>query len=591
MPTLRTVPLSAATREDHLARLRATSPEAPLDILVVGGGSTGVGAAFDAATRGLDVGIVEARDWASGTSSRSSRLMHGGLRYLEMLDVKLVYEALRERDLLLTQTAPHLVRPLRFVFPFFHKVIDRGFIGAGVTMYDAMQSLGRRRAMGAHRHLSRRSMAATFPSLDDEKIVGAVEYADAQFDDARLAMMLVRSAVDHGAVAANYTAVTGYLRGDDGRVQGVRVREETSGEEFDVHARAVILAGGVWTQEQQELAGADGGLEVLASKGAHITVPRDRIRADAATGVITKTEKSVLFLIPWDEYWVIGTTDTPWAEDVAHPAATADDIDYILEHANAVLKEDLTRDDVVATYAGLRPLLQPVTGSDGGSTKISREHTVTEVAPGLTAVAGGKWTTYRAMAEDVVDFVVRETHQTRPSLTEHIPVLGGLGYSEIEAEADRIAADYGLDEARVDRLLFRYGTVLRHVLDLIDADPSLSVPLAEAPRYLRAEIVYAARAEGVVHLDDVIERRTRLSTEVRDRGVAAAEEIASLVAPELGWDEERIAGEIRAYKDLVAARLRGETAHDDVTAAAALAAADAAPVHGKEPVHGHDLPA
>lgn len=208
-----------------------------------------------------------------------------------------------------------------------------------------------------------------------------MEYADAQFDDARLAMMLVRSAVDHGAVATNYTAVTGYLRGDDGRVQGVRVREETSGEEFDVHARAVILAGGVWTQEQQELAGADGGLEVLASKGAHITVPRDRIRADAATGVITKTEKSVLFLIPWDEYWVIGTTDTPWAEDVAHPATTADDIDYILEHANAVLKEDLTRDDVIATYAGLRPLLQPVTGSDGGSTKISREHTVTEVAP------------------------------------------------------------------------------------------------------------------------------------------------------------------------------------------------------------------
>lgn len=573
MPTLRTTPLSAALRQEHLARLRAATAENPLDILVVGGGSTGVGAAFDAATRGLDVGIVEARDWASGTSSRSSRLMHGGLRYLEMLDVKLVYEALRERDLLLTRTAPHLVRPLRFVFPFFHKVIDRGFIGAGVTMYDAMQSLGRKRAVAGHRHLSRRSMAATVPALDDERIVGAVEYADAQFDDARLAMMLVRSAVDHGALAANYTRVVGYLKDDDGRVRGARVREELTGEEFDVHARATILAGGVWTQEQQELAEAEGGLEVLASKGVHITVPKERIEADPRTGVITKTEKSVLFLIPWDEYWVIGTTDTPWEEDVAHPAATAEDVDYVLEHANEILKEDLTRDDVIAAYAGLRPLLQPVrTADDGGSTKISREHTVTEVAPGLTAVAGGKWTTYRAMAEDVVDHVVRDAHPTRPSLTEHIPVLGGLGYAEIEGQAGRIAECYGLDPVRVDRLLSRYGTVLRHVLDLIDADPALGAPLAHAPRYLRAEIVHAARAEAVVHLDDVLERRTRLSTEVRDRGVAAADEVAALVGAELGWDAARRAAEVRRYGELMAARVRGEQAEDDASAAAALAA-------------------
>lgn len=578
MPTLRTTDLSADLRADHLARLKAADAENPLDILIVGGGSSGAGAAFDAATRGLDVGIVEARDWASGTSSRSSRLMHGGLRYLEMLDVKLVYEALRERDLLLTKTAPHLVRPLRFVFPFFHKVIDRGFIGAGVTMYDAMQSLGRKRAVAGHRHLTRRSMAATVPALDDEKIVGAVEYADAQFDDARLAMMLVRSAVDHGALAANYTKVVDYLRDGDGRVCGARLREEVTGEEFDVHARSTILAGGVWTQEQQDLAEAEGGLEVLASKGVHITVPKERIEADPHTGVITKTEKSVLFLIPWDEYWVIGTTDTPWKEDVAHPAATADDIDYVIEHANAILKQDLTRDDVIATYAGLRPLLQPVkTSDDGGSTKISREHTVTEVTPGLTAVAGGKWTTYRAMAEDVVDFVVRESHPTRPSLTESIPVLGGLGYAEIAERAEAIAAQRGWDEVRVDRLLSRYGTVLDHVLALIDEHPDLGRPLEAAPRYLRAEIVYAARAEGAVHLDDVLERRTRLSTEVRDRGVAAAEEVAALVAPELGWDDARRTAEVKRYRDLMEARMRGEGTGSDAAAAQALAAADTAP--------------
>lgn len=576
MPTLRTTDLSAALRADHLARLRAATADRPLDVLVVGGGSTGVGAAFDAATRGLDVGIVEARDWASGTSSRSSRLMHGGLRYLEMLDVKLVYEALRERDLLLTRTAPHLVRPLRFVFPFFHKVIDRGVIGAGVTMYDAMQSVGRRRAVGTHRHLSRKSMAAVIPALDDDAIVGAVEYADAQFDDARLAMMLVRSAVDHGAAAANYTSVVDYLHGEGGRIVGVRVREELTGEEFEVHARATILAGGVWTQEQQELAEVDGGLEVLASKGVHVTVAKDRISADPTTGVITKTEKSVLFLIPWDEYWVIGTTDTPWRQDVRHPAATAADVDYVLEHANAILKEDLTRDDVIATYAGLRPLLQPLKGGEG-SAKVSREHTVTELAPGLTAIAGGKWTTYRVMAQDAVDFAIRGLFPTRPSRTEHTPVLGGLGYAEVAAEAEGIAERYGLAPARVDRLLFRYGTVLRELLALIDADPGLGEPLAAAPRYLRAEIRYAARAEGVVHLDDVLERRTRLSTEVADRGVDAAEEVAALVGEDLGWDSARRAAEVRRYRALIAARLTGEQAADDASAAAALAGAEDVP--------------
>jgi glycerol-3-phosphate dehydrogenase len=569
--------LTPEGRAEHLSRLRAATAEAPLDVLVVGGGVNGAGAAFDAATRGLSVGLVESHDWASGTSSRSSKLMHGGLRYLQMLDFKLVAEALRERDLLLEHTAPHLVKPIKFVFPFFKKVIDRGFIGSGVMLYDAMQSIGRKRAVPFHRHLLHEKMLEVFPALDGEKAVGALEYYDAQMDDARFVMMLVRSAAQLDAAVANYTTVVGYLH-EGKRVIGVRVRDEESGEEFDVHARETILAGGVWTQEQQDLAGADAGLEVLASKGIHVTVARDRIPAVPDTGIITQTEKSVLFIIPWDEYWVIGTTDTPWTQDPRDVGATSSDIDYVLEHANAVLKDDLAREDVIGVYSGLRPLLQPVKkGGDKGSTKVSREHTVMEVEPGLSAIAGGKFTTYRVMAEDVVDFAIKDTEPGRPSLTRSVPVIGAQGYGTLVRDKATIAARYGFDEIRTDRLLFRYGALLHDVLALIDEDPSLATPLEHAPRYLRAEVLYAVRAEGARHLADVLERRTRLDYETRDRGVAAADEVAALIGPELGWDEAATTAEISAYREYIAARLEGEATTSDDEAASRIATASEVP--------------
>ena len=570
------IPLNPEQRERSLERLAAATRENPLDVLVIGGGGTGAGAVFDAATRGLDVAIVEAEDWASGTSSRSSKLMHGGLRYLQMLDFALVHEALRERDLLLRHTAPHLVRPISFVFPFFKKVIERAYIGAGVALYDTLasaSSIGRKRAVPFHRHLSHSGMLKHFPSLDGDVITGALEYYDAEFDDARMAMMLVRSAVQQGAAAASRTRVISYLH-EGKQVIGVRVRDEVTGTEYDVHARATILAGGVWTQEQQELAGSDTGLKVLASKGVHIVVPRERISAAPDTGIITQTEKSVLFIIPWDEYWVIGTTDTPWKLDVSKVTASGADIDYILEHANAVLSEDLTRQDVIGVYAGLRPLLQPVKKGDGASTKVSREHTVMEVEPGLSAIAGGKWTTFRVMAEDVVDFAIRDLFPGRPSLTESIPVIGGQGFAQIEQEKGSIAAQNGFDEIRTDRLLFRYGTLLREVLDLIDADSSLATPLEHAPRYLRAEVLYAVRAEGALHLADVMLHRTRIEYEVADRGIAAADEVAAIIAPELGWDEQRTQAEIAAYRAHMEARLAAEQTDSDEAAVAAL---DAAP--------------
>ncbi|OYN85107.1 glycerol-3-phosphate dehydrogenase/oxidase [Parenemella sanctibonifatiensis] len=571
MPSPRQSILGPDARGEHIDRLRAATADNPLDVLIVGGGVNGAGAAFDAATRGLSVGLVEARDWAAGTSSRSSKLMHGGLRYLEMFDFKLVAEALRERDLLIKRTAPHLVRPISFVFPFFHKFIDRFYIGAGVMLYDLMQVIGRRRAVPWHRHLFHKKMLQVFPGLK-KSITGAIEYYDGQMDDARFVMMLVRSAAQYDAAVANYTTVVGYLH-EGKKVVGVRVRDELTGDEFEVHSGHVILAGGVWTQDQQELAGAEVGLKVLASKGIHITVEKDRIPADADTGVITKTEKSVLFLIPWDEYWVIGTTDTKWNEDVSVPAATSDDIDYVLEHANAVLANDLTRDDVVGVYTGLRPLLQPVNKGDGASTKVSREHTVMEVEPGLSAIAGGKYTTYRVMAEDVVDFAIRRDHPDRPSLTTSVPVIGAQGYKGLVRDKNKIARKYGFDSVRINRLLFRYGSLLPDVLALIDADESLGKPLEHAQRYLRAEVVYAARAEGVVHLADVLTRRTRLDYETRDRGANAAEEVAELVSAELGWDANRTRMEVETYKAFIEARLAAEQTHSDAEAAAALAAA------------------
>ncbi|WP_114856153.1 glycerol-3-phosphate dehydrogenase/oxidase [Brachybacterium sp. YJGR34] len=569
--------LTPSGRAEHLGRLRAATGENPLDVLVVGGGVNGAGAAFDAATRGLSVGLVESRDWASGTSSRSSKLMHGGLRYLQMLDFSLVAEALRERDLLLTHTAPHLVRPIKFVFPFFKKVVDRAFIGSGVALYDAMQSVGRKRAVPVHRHLGHGKMLEVFPGLDGDKAVGALEYFDAQMDDARFVMMLVRSAAQFDASVANYTTVVDYLHDAGGRVIGARVRDEESGEEFDVHARETILAGGVWTQRQQELAGADAGLEVLASKGIHITVARDRIPAVPDTGIITQTEKSVLFIIPWDEYWVIGTTDTPWTQDPEDVGATSADIDYVLEHANAVLAQDLDREDVIGVYSGLRPLLQPVKKGSGSSTKVSREHTVMEVEPGLSAIAGGKYTTYRVMAEDVVDFALKDSQPGRRSLTRSVPLLGAQGYEAMVRDKTALAARLGADELRIDRLLFRYGTLLGDLLELVEEDPSLAAPLDHAPRYLRVEVLYAVRAEGARHLADILERRTRLDYETRDRGVAAAEEIAAIVGPELGWDEAARAREVAAYRDYIAARLEGEQSSEDAQAAAHLSAVSEVP--------------
>nr|BFF19155.1 hypothetical protein GCM10025730_26760 [Promicromonospora thailandica] len=427
--------LTADARAQALAALEASvSPSAELDVLVIGGGVTGAGTALDAVTRGLSTAVVEAQDWAQGTSSRSSKLVHGGLRYLQMLDFELVHEALTERDLLLRDLAPHLVRPVPFLYPLEHRVWERAYVGTGIALYDVLATLTPgRRPMPFHRHLSKSQMEAKFPDLAHDAAVGAVQYWDASVDDARLVATLIRTAASYGAHAASRTQVVSLTQGATGAVNGAVVVDLETGKEITVRARSVINATGVWTEETEALAGSEGGLRVLASKGVHLVVPRERIRGNA--GLILQTEKSVLFVIPWSRYWIIGTTDTPWDLDPTHPVATSADIDYVLDHANAVLAHPLSREDIIGTYAGLRPLLQPGTKAGTSSAKVSREHTVASPTPGLTVIAGGKLTTYRVMAKDAVDFAIGQRAAALPSITHQIPLTGAVGLRAVQRQA------------------------------------------------------------------------------------------------------------------------------------------------------------
>jgi glycerol-3-phosphate dehydrogenase len=564
--------MSPANRAAALDRL-AREPE--FDVLIVGGGVVGAGAALDSVTRGLSTAIVEARDWASGTSSRSSKLIHGGLRYLEMLDFGLVREALHERGLLVQRIAPHLVRPVPFLYPLAHRIWERPYVGAGVLLYDTMGTAGgSSRGLPHHKHLGKRKALREAPCLRPDALTGAVQYWDAQVDDARHTMTVVRTAVSFGAQAANRTRVIDFLREGE-RVTGARVVDLESGSEFDIRAKQVINATGVWTDETQQLADTRGQFHVRASKGVHLVVPRDRLQSN--TGIILRTEKSVLFVIPWGRHWIIGTTDTDWNLDLAHPAASARDIDYLLDQVNSVLSSPLTRADVEGVYAGLRPLLS---GESESTSKLSREHVVGHPVPGLVVVAGGKYTTYRVMGKDAVDEAVRGMDSmVAESVTETIPLVGAEGWEGVRNQRLQLAASSGLHVARIDHLLGRYGSLIPELLQLIAADPSLGQPLPGVDDYLRAEVVYAVSHEGARHLDDVLARRTRASIEAWDRGVSAAPVVAELMAPLLEWDAAQQAKEIEHYLVRVAAERESQEQPDDATAdAARLGAADIVPI-------------
>ncbi len=546
--------LGPRQRERDLARLR----EEAFDVLVIGGGVVGAGCALDAASRGLDVALVEARDLASGTSSRSSKLVHGGLRYLEQRELRLVREALKERELLLNVLAPHLVRPVCFLYPLTHRAWERAYVGAGMLLYDGM---GGYKGLERHRHLTRRQALRLAPGLKPDALVGAIQYSDAKVDDARHTMEIARTAAYHGAAVVSGAEVVGFLR-EGGRVTGVRVRDAVDGSELAVGARQVINATGVWTDDVQHLIGERGKFRVRASKGVHLVVPRDRLQLD--TGLILRTRSSVLFVIPWGRHWIVGTTDTDWTLDKHHPAATRADIDYVLDRVNDVLAHPLSRDDVEGVYAGLRPLLE---GESDEASRLSREHTVATPVPGVVAVAGGKYTTYRVMARDAVDAAARSLGDGVPeSVTETVELLGATGYRALFNRRRRLAADSGLHLARIEHLLGRYGALVEHLLDEIARRPELAEPLPGADDYLKAEVWYAAESEGALHLDDVLARRTRIAIETFDRGVAAAEPAARIMGDVLGWDDERLAAEVEIYRDRVEAERTSQKQPDDEAA-------------------------
>jgi glycerol-3-phosphate dehydrogenase len=541
-------------RTDNVARLGG----ATFDVLVVGGGITGAGVALDAASRGLSVALVERHDFASGTSSKSSKLIHGGLRYLQNGDVRLVYEALHERQRLL-HNAPHLVKVLPFLIPIFTGrggVIPRQVaraLGSAMWMYDLTGGL---RIGKVHKRLSRQAALAHMPTLDD-RLAWAYLYYDARADDARLTLAVARTAaLDFGATVVNHASVVALLK-EGGRAAGAVV--DTGAGQAEVRARVVINATGVWSDELRALDEGRHPGTIRPAKGIHITVPWEKVRNDIAAVVPVPSDRRSIFVVPWPgpggdvgpgAYTYIGTTDTDYDGDIDDPQCTADDVEYLLGAMNRSLRTPLGPDDVVGTWAGLRPLVKDA--SSGRTADLSRRHRVTPSASGVVTVTGGKLTTYREMAADAVDAALG----VLAAVPDAGPALGGRRARRSHTAKLRLRGAEGYEgEASIDpRLADRYGGEARVVGAMIDADPTLGAPLVPGLPYVRAEAVYAARYEMATDLADVVARRTRATLLGAEATAAAADDVATLVGAELGWSQAERAAQ--------AARLRQAVAHE-----------------------------
>ena len=535
--------LNPEQRAEDLLRLGKEN----FDVLVIGGGINGVGVALDAVTRGLSVALIETGDFASGTSSRSSKLIHGGLRYLEQYDFKLVREALHERELLVSSLAPHLVKPVAFLYPLQEKVKERTYVGAGLALYDALR--GFKRALPGHKHLSQKTITEIAPSLRTDVITGAIRYFDAQVDDARHTMMIARTAKRHGAAIITRARVESLTKKKN-RVTGAVVADLNSKKKYTVRASTVIMCAGVWSDELHKQFGIEPGYEVKMSKGVHITLPGDAIKADE--GVIIKTAVSVLFIIPWKDQWMIGTTDTEYLGDPNAPLADRSDVQYIIEQANRVLSPRISIDQVIGVFAGLRPLVANKKASD--TTKLSREHTVDRPIPGFVSLAGGKYTTYRVMAKDAVDMATNDIEKlTNESVTNKLPIIGADGYWALTQQVDALSAKFNLKTETINHLLNRYGSDISDLLELIAGDRKLAAQLNRNLPYLKAEVVYAVQAEGAQSVADVLERRTRIWFEAPNFGIDLAEAIAEIIAPYLGWKSAQKKASVAEYKALVSA--------------------------------------
>lgn len=523
-------------RTADLARLSAES----WDLLIVGGGIVGAGALLDAVSRGMKVALVDQDDIAAGTSSRSSRLIHGGLRYLQQMEVHLVSEALHERALLL-QLAPHIVRLEQFLFPLYGpRGLTRALYTAGLTLYD---TLGSAKSGGRHRHLSVRETLDYAPNLVRKDLRGALLYHDGMEDDARYTLAVVRTAVakaQGAAVAVTRVRATApRMEGD--AFAGAHVVDRLTGAEMEVRAKAVLDATGVWgAMPDRPFKG--GSFTVLPARGSHLVI--DRAKIPARGGLTLRIPGRVAFMVPWPRQWVIGTTDHPYHGPVDRVGTSTDEVDELLGTINGALDITVTRDDVIGSYAGLRPLVAP---SDAASSvKVSREHKVSVEAKGLVRISGGKYTTYRVMARDAVDAILGAGAKRRPSTTGELPIIGAAPRPQLDLLAARLAREAGLDASVATSLVDRHGTQAEDVVAL-GREQNLLRTLVEGEPFLEAEVAWAAREEMALTLDDILARRMRLAMALRDRGEAIAPRVADVAGDVLGWDAGRRRNEIATF--------------------------------------------
>jgi glycerol-3-phosphate dehydrogenase len=543
--------LSHEQRAGALERMAAEG----VDVLVVGGGITGAGVALDAAARGYRVGLVERGDFAGGTSGKSTKLVHGGIRYLSQLDFGLMREALIERGLLL-RNAPFLVQPVGFVLPLYRGA--RRLLGtsiappfgigmdymmqAGLLIYDVMSGrLGIRR----HRRVSPARAAQIAPCLKTRDLRDVFIYYDAQTDDARLTVTVIRTAALHGALVANYAELMGFEQ-RDGRVTAARVRDHVRGQTLGIAVGTVVNAAGVYAEQIEKLAGPPT-IRITPAKGAHLTVARESVKIGRHAIVLPETEDGrVLFIVPWGNRAIIGTTDT-LGGDVSSPEAAPEDIDYLLRHANRYLQCRLAESDIISAWAGYRPLVSS-RKSDVVSSKLSRTHAVIDGPGGIVSIVGGKLTTYRRMAQDAVDRVARRRGDPPSRVTERLPLSGSEGWREAAEAVKGATPRFGLRADTVRRLV-SYGSNGRAILDLLQEDPVLSARIVADLPYIMAEVIYACRYEMSIDLSDVLERRLRISFEDRFHGAIAAPAVATLMARELGWDGTEVQGQIKRYRE------------------------------------------
>jgi len=526
---------AASERAASLQRLR----DEEFDVLVVGAGITGAGCALDAATRGLRTALVERDDFASGTSSKSSKLVHGGVRYLQQKEFRLVYESLHERQIAL-RNAPHLVRVLPFLIPILTRdgLIDRRVaraLGVAMWMYDLT---GGMRIKKLHKRIDKAEALEHMPTLRRDNVASAYLYYDARADDARLTLAIARTAAANGAAIANYARVADLLKDSQGNISGARV--EADGTTFDVTARVVINATGVWADQVRTMDEGSDPDSIRPAKGIHITVPWAKVRNDIAAIVPVPKDKRSVFVVPWGDATYVGTTDTDYDGPIDDPQCTPEDVEYLLRALNFAIEEPVTKDDVIATWAGLRPLLR--SAATERTADLSRRHGVRVSTSGVITITGGKLTTYRRMAADTVDQASRVLKRRTRSRTKKVAIIGAEGY---EAPAET------MEPSVHEHLSGRYGTESQAVLDLVAEDPDLGEALVPGLPYLRAEAVYAVRHEMARTLDDILSRRTRARLLARDASAGAAESVALLIGPELGWDADESARQVDAYRAAV----------------------------------------